>query len=214
MAKSYAERNAASIAATGKSLYQLRIEKGHGRGHHPGEKNSPPLKGKPRTPPAGAGKGGTPKKKIVTPAAPKPTTYKPPKITKRVEKLPAPAGQTEGKIVTSYSTNLLFRYVEKVAYSGATPQGRIYFETFNKKTGTWVKTYYGNRNKAHGITAQFFVDKVFDKMATGDYDSPGDAMAAVISEDMGQDDSPTDEESEIDPVDISQMRLYILPSRA
>jgi hypothetical protein len=144
----------------------------------------------------------------VKPATPvKPVAYKPPKIEKRVQPLPR-----NGKIVTTYSPAQLARYTAKVASTGHGEQ-RIYFELFNKRTNSWVPVYFGHNSKAHGITAAHFFDKVTDKVASGQASSFEEGIMQTLIEDMGKDDSPTDEEMEMDEDEITQARMYIMPQR-
>jgi hypothetical protein len=206
MAKTYAEKNALSIANTGKSLYAIRQEKGQGRGHHPGEKNTPPLIGKPRSTSV---KPTTATATATATTAQKPASHKPPKIEKRVIPLP---GKGNGRIVSTYSPNLIHRYATAASQRGHGEQ-RIYFELYNKRTDAWIKVYHGNRQTAHGMTANFFLDKVEERIESGKADNVGEAIRQVLSEDAGQDDSPTDEDTEIDPVDITQIRMYVMPLR-
>jgi hypothetical protein len=202
--KSYSERNQESIARTGMSLYQVRQAKGQGRGHHPSEPqtNKNVLKGTPRT--------STPKLMVpVKPVKPaKPVSYKPPKIMKRVQPLPR-----NGKIVTTYSPAQLERYTTKIASTGHGQQ-RIYFELFNKRTNTFVPVYFGHNSSAHGITAAHFFDKATDKVLSGQASTLAEGIVQTLTEDMGKDDSPTDEEMEMDEDEITQVRMYIMPQRA
>lgn len=189
MAKSYAQRNAESIARTGKSLYERRIEsaqakglsRSQARGHAQVKKGERPASAmKPQRPPQA------------------------PKITKRVVKTGA------GRMINTYSTDMIARYASQAA-SQTTARGtlqRIYFQVWNKQEGRFVDVYKGKRNTAHGITAEEFMRRVGEKLEEGL--SVDEAIRDVISEDSASNagaDSPTGEAA---PYDFTQIRMYVL----
>jgi hypothetical protein len=205
--KSYAERNAESIAKYGKSLYERRIEsaqarglsRSQARGHARIEKGEAPAS----TLRASRGTRAKPQKTpLVTPKK------KPPKITQRFISL-----KNGTRVVTTRSTEQIARslngQVKKARATGR--QKRIYFRVWDSKRGKYVSVYQGRPGASgyHGITVEEFMRRVDEKMSSGEAVDLDQAIRDTIAEDSakgGGIDSPEGEEA---PPDFEQVEMYI-----
>jgi hypothetical protein len=204
MAKSYAERNAESIAKYGKSLYQRRIEsaqarglsRSQARGHARVDKGEPPVSSLR----ASRGTQGT---RAKTPTLHK---EKPPKITQRFVTL-----KNGTRVITTRSTEQVARSLtSQVKQAQATGrQKRVYFRVWDSTRGKYVNVYQGRQGKTgfHGITVEEFLSRIDQKMASGK--TLDAAIRETIAEDSAEgagSDSPEGEEA---PYDFEQLEMYI-----
>ncbi len=185
MAKTYAERNAESIAKYGKSLYERRIEaatqKGLSRSQARGH--------------ARVAKGEQPASIVQ-----KIKKFAPPKITRRSVKLPSGT-----RVVSTKSTSQMYRTLSSPNARGK----RVYFQVFNPSSGEFVKVYFGRekRSSPHGMTVQEFLSRVKDRQDMGM--SIDEAIRDTLVDDSSEGAGVDSPENEAVEYDFSSVTMYI-----
>lgn len=128
-----------------------------------------------------------------------------PKIKRQVINLPR-----GGKQVSTYKTENAFRHLEKHIAQGKDKRRRVNFQVFDPHTGLFVDVYKGTGQRPHGITVDEFLDRVNEKLESGEASDIDEAMRQTISEDSAEGDYP--EEEDYAPEDFTQIRVNILPA--
>jgi hypothetical protein len=131
-------------------------------------------------------------------------THTAPKIKRQVINLPR-----GGKQVNTYKTENAFRHLEKHIADGTDKRRRVNFQVFDPHTGVFVDVYKGTGQKPHGITIDEFLDRINEKLESGEASDIDEAMRQTISGDSAEGDYP--EEEEYAPEDFTQMHVNILP---
>jgi hypothetical protein len=185
MAKSYAERNAESIARYGKSLYERRIEAGQKKGLSRSQSRGH----------AREARGEQPASVVQ-----QIKRFLPPPITRRSVKLPSGT-----RVVQTKSTNQIYKYLNSPNSRGK----RVYFQVFNPSTGQFVKLYFGRekRSSPHGITVQELLTRVKDRQGMGM--SLDDAIRDTFSDDGSEGAGVDSPETEGIEYDFSMVTMYI-----
>jgi hypothetical protein len=185
MAKSYQQRNAESIASTGKSLYQRRVEGGKAKGlsHSQARGHARATRGEQSA-------------SIVQRAK----VHAAPKISRRFATLPSGT-----RVVNTRKTSQIYRSLSSQNARGK----RVYFTVFNPTTGEYVNLYYGRKSRTspHGMTVSEFMDRVESRRRGGM--SIDEAIRETFVDDSSESGGIDSPEGEVVDYTFSNVTMYI-----